>query len=133
MCWRKGWDSNPRYGCPYAGFQDRSLKPLDHPSATPRLVRSGREAAEPIADRRPAQATLQPAQRGGFSWLPQPKIVARGIKDADHREKSEYISVMPLDCAGFVFKAVIALCCRAESLALSCGVYAGVRWGMATA
>src|SRR5580700_9182539 len=32
MCWRKGWDSNPRYPCRHAGFQDRCLKPLGHPS-----------------------------------------------------------------------------------------------------
>ena len=25
--WRKDRDSNPRYGFPYAGFQDRCLKP----------------------------------------------------------------------------------------------------------
>ena len=30
--WRRRWDSNPRYGCPYGGFQDRCLKPLDHSS-----------------------------------------------------------------------------------------------------
>ncbi len=28
-----GWDSNPRYGCPHGGFQDRCLKPLGHPSS----------------------------------------------------------------------------------------------------
>src|SRR3954463_11538479 len=32
MIWRKGWDSNPRYPCRHAGFQDRCLKPLGHPS-----------------------------------------------------------------------------------------------------
>lgn len=26
--WRRGWDSNPRCGCPHAGFQDRSIQPL---------------------------------------------------------------------------------------------------------
>ncbi len=31
--WRKGWDSNPRYGSPHGSFQDCSLKPLGHPSA----------------------------------------------------------------------------------------------------
>jgi hypothetical protein len=30
--WRTGWDSNPRESCPSAGFQDRCLKPLGHPS-----------------------------------------------------------------------------------------------------
>jgi hypothetical protein len=39
--WRKGWDSNPRYPCRHAGFQDRCLKPLGHPSvfAVQRLSR----------------------------------------------------------------------------------------------
>ncbi len=32
--WRKGWDSNPRTGCPVAGFQDQCLKPLGHPSSS---------------------------------------------------------------------------------------------------
>jgi hypothetical protein len=30
--WRRGWDSNPRTGCPVAGFQDRCFQPLSHPS-----------------------------------------------------------------------------------------------------
>jgi site-specific DNA recombinase len=30
--WRMGWDSNPRGPCEPAGFQDRCLQPLDHPS-----------------------------------------------------------------------------------------------------
>jgi site-specific DNA recombinase len=30
--WRKRWDSNPRYGSPYASFQDWSLQPLGHAS-----------------------------------------------------------------------------------------------------
>lgn len=35
--WRKGWDSNPRYPCGHAGFQDRCLKPLGHPSNCSRI------------------------------------------------------------------------------------------------
>ncbi len=31
--WRMGWDSNPRRSCPLAGFQDRCLQPLGHPSS----------------------------------------------------------------------------------------------------
>src|ERR1044071_6861460 len=31
--WRMGWDSNPREACAPAGFQDRCLQPLGHPSA----------------------------------------------------------------------------------------------------
>jgi site-specific DNA recombinase len=30
--WRMGWDSNPRRACTLAGFQDRCLKPVGHPS-----------------------------------------------------------------------------------------------------
>ena len=30
--WRMGWDSNPRGACTPAGFQDRCLNPLGHPS-----------------------------------------------------------------------------------------------------
>ena len=32
LSWRKGRDSNPRYVLPHAGFQDRYLQPLGHPS-----------------------------------------------------------------------------------------------------
>ncbi len=31
--WRRGWDSNPRGACTPAGFQDRCIRPLCHPSA----------------------------------------------------------------------------------------------------
>ncbi len=31
--WRRGWDSNPRRAFTLAGFQDRCLKPLGHPSS----------------------------------------------------------------------------------------------------
>ena len=38
ICWRKGWDSNPRYHCWHAGFQDQFLKPLGHPSVTEVII-----------------------------------------------------------------------------------------------
>ncbi len=38
--WRRGWDSNPRRTRALAGFQDRCLKPLGHPSA--RLALKGK-------------------------------------------------------------------------------------------
>jgi hypothetical protein len=28
--WRSGWDSNPRYGCPYGRFSIGWLRPLTH-------------------------------------------------------------------------------------------------------
>ena len=31
--WRREWDSNPRYSCPYSGFRDRRFRPLSHLSA----------------------------------------------------------------------------------------------------
>src|SRR3546814_20877141 len=36
--WRKRWDSNPRTGCPVAGFQDQFLKPLGHSRSEERRV-----------------------------------------------------------------------------------------------
>jgi hypothetical protein len=30
--WRREWDSNPRYGCPYTRFPSVRLRPLGHPS-----------------------------------------------------------------------------------------------------
>ena len=30
--WRREWDSNPRYGCPYTRFPSVRLQPLGHPS-----------------------------------------------------------------------------------------------------
>ena len=30
---RRGWDSNPRYSCPYSGFRDRPIQPLWHLSS----------------------------------------------------------------------------------------------------
>src|SRR5450432_2436869 len=42
--WRKGWDSNPRYPCRHAGFQDRCLKPLGHPSKPLKLFSYLRDA-----------------------------------------------------------------------------------------
>src|SRR6201999_2127904 len=34
MIWRRGRDSNPRYGCPYAAFRVRCIQPLCHLSGT---------------------------------------------------------------------------------------------------
>jgi hypothetical protein len=31
--WRRGWDSNPRYSCPYTAFPVPHLRPLGHPSS----------------------------------------------------------------------------------------------------
>src|ERR1700704_6662209 len=45
--WRKGWDSNPRYPCRHAGFQDRCLKPLGHPSKPLKLFSYLRDAPRP--------------------------------------------------------------------------------------
>src|ERR1700739_1568071 len=30
MTWRRGWDSNPRYGFPYTRFPSERLQPLGH-------------------------------------------------------------------------------------------------------
>lgn|GEM_PF-2021546 len=47
-----GWDSNPRKAFTFAGFQDRFLKPLGHPSSKAALIRTGFRAV--YALQRPA-------------------------------------------------------------------------------
>jgi hypothetical protein len=34
--WRRGWDSNPRYGYPHTAFRERHLQPLGHLSSSAR-------------------------------------------------------------------------------------------------
>jgi hypothetical protein len=40
LAWRRGWDSNPRYGFPHARFRGEYFKPLSHLSAWLSLHRS---------------------------------------------------------------------------------------------
>src|SRR6266496_3932077 len=47
--WRMGWDSNPRGACAPAGFQDRCLKPLGHPSAIVLSALKLRRDRSPVA------------------------------------------------------------------------------------
>jgi hypothetical protein len=48
--WRRGWDSNPRYGFPYTRFPSERLKPLGHLSGTENCA--GNIAAEfPVTTR----------------------------------------------------------------------------------
>src|SRR6266403_5312818 len=47
--WRRGWDSNPRYGFPYARFRGEYFQPLSHLSAVSesKINRRIGEAATP--------------------------------------------------------------------------------------
>ena len=44
--WRMGWDSNPRGACTPAGFQDRCLQPLGHPSSEAKSIACRRSSGE---------------------------------------------------------------------------------------
>ena len=48
--WRMGWDSNPRDGRPSAGFQDRCLQPLGHPSSASASYNIARKFGMPYFD-----------------------------------------------------------------------------------
>ena len=48
---RMGRDLNPRYGYPYAGFQNRCLKPLGHPSGI--VVLSTRKSSKKACPDKP--------------------------------------------------------------------------------
>ena len=45
--WRRGRDSNPRYGFPYSSFQDWRLQPLGHLSSYHIFTVSSRKSANP--------------------------------------------------------------------------------------
>src|SRR6184192_1732672 len=58
VAWRRGRDSNPRYGCPYAAFRVRCIQPLCHLSI-------GASAGKPRAPKYLAKA----AERNKVSVL----------------------------------------------------------------
>jgi hypothetical protein len=63
--WRKGWDSNPRWACTHAGFQDRCLKPLGHPSSVcGAACAPGLGAVHSLKARAGSSAALPAAQPG---------------------------------------------------------------------
>src|SRR3990167_1841194 len=53
-----GWDSNPRWACTHAGFQDRCLKPLGHPSGSAADHSEAGPNGKPAPARRGASLTL---------------------------------------------------------------------------
>src|SRR5580704_16298291 len=63
--WRRGRDSNPRYGCPYAAFRVRCIRPLCHLSELRRLERRGAVFSGVAGDaqgRAPAALSKLPAE-----------------------------------------------------------------------
>src|ERR1043166_8888932 len=57
MNWRRGRDSNPRYGYPYAAFRVRCIQPLCHLSGRARRARVFSEGAARGEDPKPAAWT----------------------------------------------------------------------------
>ena len=66
-----GWDSNPRGGLPPAGFQDRCLQPLGHPSRATALSQAGRPAQGAAAGKRALGGEGEPS-RGDQRRLDRP-------------------------------------------------------------
>ena len=79
--WRRGWDSNPRYSCPYFGFRDRPVRPLRHLS-------SARGSAPPLDRRRSynwprSRAQSPPLTSGGGPSISPPLPAWRFAPGAD--------------------------------------------------
>src|ERR1700751_397527 len=96
--WRREWDSNPGYGCPYTRFPSVRLQPLGHPSGeTSNIATSpGRTTqAEPPPNHceslQLARLIFRRAQPGG-ARLPAPIRVCygrgRGAKHSDDGAES---------------------------------------------
>jgi hypothetical protein len=67
MDWRMGWDSNPRNPRGFAGFQDRCLQPLGHPSYSQFLARRDVEIIAPHPTS-VENTAIRMAQRVQRSW-----------------------------------------------------------------
>jgi hypothetical protein len=78
--WRKGWDSNPRYPCRHAGFQDRCLKPLGHPSVTSDI-------------NHPVEGISRKSWLAR-NWRPQRPIVTKRTRKAQVQTASSHIAVL---------------------------------------
>ena len=76
LSWRRGRDSNPRYGCPYAAFRVRCFQPLSHLSGSCGAVFNG------SAGERQGQA-LSPSSK-----LP-PKLAVERIRPAAAQRDGE--------------------------------------------
>src|ERR1035441_2063311 len=106
--WRRGRDSNPRYGCPYAAFRVRCIQPLCHLSGaenslkrphadgrylTKRAQRDKRQvrvARRILSDleREPAADRQNDAPRPEIRVHPQG--IARGLRDARSGRRPDY-------------------------------------------
>jgi hypothetical protein len=60
ISWRKEWDSNPRGSGPPAGFQDRCLKPLGHPSNSRKSMACIPSSQERLGNSRAVGPNLDP-------------------------------------------------------------------------
>ena len=69
--WRRGWDSNPRYACTHAGFQDRCIQPLCHLSGSHRAWGPGRLTKTLMLDFDRLCKTSQTFGLGGAATIPQ--------------------------------------------------------------
>ena len=82
--WRMGWDSNPRRACTLAGFQDRFLKPLGHPSGDA-LIAQDRCLSRPIGRARRRLAEIMYIH--GFTsavWRIRSRYVGAFTKERPH-------------------------------------------------
>ncbi len=60
IAWRRGRDSNPRYGCPYAAFRVRCIRPLCHLSGAVRAMGFCSASRRASSTRAPASTRSRP-------------------------------------------------------------------------
>jgi hypothetical protein len=77
--WRREWDSNPRWTRAHAGFQDRCLKPLGHPSE-PRFLSLLR-----CSQHHPGRFHHPAADGSTPSALPRSRLQRQPVPRAPHR------------------------------------------------
>src|SRR5215510_2756043 len=93
--WRRGWDSNPRYGFPHARFRGECFQPLSHLSAVGnfKISRPLREAATAL------HQSVAPAT-GGAKLLETSKTRQKGSSRCENQRRAvKNFCRMPAHCS----------------------------------
>ena len=98
--WRRGWDSNPRDALTPAGFQDRCLQPLGHPSGA--AVKQARclalydAALKPFFIEEPLNNSVRSRCELEMAEFQKPQSKRCGLHGAMRRRRSSAISTASL-------------------------------------
>jgi hypothetical protein len=87
--WRRGWDSNPRYGSPYARFRGEYFQPLSHLSAMVATIILAESLRAGYAD---AKSMRRLSKKAAWEEVKEVKEV-KGVKEKETRALAAFSGV----------------------------------------